>query len=131
MKTQGKTNGIFKNDSDRNGMKRQFDIITLYWDSHDNQGPAVFNFDTGSFINILDINTEWAPKSKDANEFEGRSRKSGKVQWSATRADLVFGSHSELRALSEVYASADADKKFVADFAAAWSKVMELDRFDI
>ncbi len=83
------------------------------------------------FINILDINTEWAPKSKDANEFEGRSRKSGKVQWSATRADLVFGSHSELRALSEVYASADADKKFVADFAAAWSKVMELDRFDI
>ena len=83
------------------------------------------------FINILDINTEWAPKSKDANEFEGRSRKNGKVQWSATRADLVFGSHSELRALSEVYASADAEKKFVADFAAAWSKVMELDRFDI
>ena len=83
------------------------------------------------FINILDINIEWAPKSKDANEFDGRSRKNGKVQWSATRADLVFGSHSELRALAEVYASADAEKKFVADFAAAWSKVMELDRFDI
>ena len=62
---------------------------------------------------------------------QGRNRKNGKVQWSATRADLVFGSHSELRALSEVYASADAEKKFVADFAAAWSKVMELDRFDI
>lgn len=83
------------------------------------------------FKNILDIKTEWAPKSSDANEFEGRNRKSGKVEWSATRADLVFGSHSELRALSEVYASDDADKKFVADFAAAWSKVMELDRFDI
>jgi catalase-peroxidase len=83
------------------------------------------------FINILDINTEWAPKNGDTNNFEGRSRKNGKVQWSATRADLVFGSHSELRALAEVYASADAEKKFVADFAAAWSKVMELDRFDI
>jgi catalase-peroxidase len=88
------------------------------------------------FINILDINTEWAPKAGegkngDANNFEGRNRKNGKVQWSATRADLVLGSHSELRAVAEVYASADADKKFVADFAAAWSKVMELDRFDI
>ena len=83
------------------------------------------------FVNILDINTEWAPKNGDTNNFEGRSRKNGKVQWSATRADLVFGSHSELRALAEVYASADAEKKFVADFAAAWSKVMELDRFDI
>ena len=83
------------------------------------------------FVNILDINTEWAPKNGDTNNFEGCSRKNGKVQWSATRADLVFGSHSELRALAEVYASADAEKKFVADFAAAWSKVMELDRFDI
>jgi catalase-peroxidase len=88
------------------------------------------------FKNVLDIKTEWAPKSTegksgDINNFEGRNRKNGKVEWSATRADLVFGSHSELRALSEVYASDDADKKFVADFAAAWSKVMELDRFDI
>ena len=88
------------------------------------------------FKNILDVKTEWAiksgeGKSGDTNNFEGRNRKSGKVEWSATRADLVFGSHSELRALSEVYASTDAEKKFVADFAAAWSKVMELDRFDI
>ena len=83
------------------------------------------------FVNILDINTEWAPKSGDTNNFEGHNRKTGKVTWNATRADLVFGSHSELRALSEVYASDDAAKKFVADFAAAWSKVMELDRFDI
>ncbi|CAB4529918.1 unannotated protein [freshwater metagenome] len=83
------------------------------------------------FKNILDIKTEWAPKTGDTNYFEGRNRKTGKDQWSATRADLVFGSHSELRALSEVYASNDAEKKFIADFAAAWSKVMELDRFDI
>ena len=83
------------------------------------------------FKNVLDVKTEWAPKSGDINNFEGRNRKTGKVEWSATRADLVFGSHSELRALSEVYASDDADKKFVTDFAAAWSKVMELDRFDI
>jgi catalase-peroxidase len=88
------------------------------------------------FRNVLDVKTEWAAKSTegksgDAHEFEGRNRKTGKVEWSATRADLVFGSHSELRALSEVYASDGAEKKFVTDFAAAWSKVMELDRFDI
>ena len=88
------------------------------------------------FKNVLDVKTEWAPKSTegkstDINNFEGRNRKTGKVEWSATRADLVFGSHSELRALSEVYASDGAEKKFVTDFAAAWSKVMELDRFDI
>ena len=88
------------------------------------------------FKNVLDVKTEWAPQSTEnksgyINNFEGRNRKTGKVEWSATRADLVFGSHSELRALSEVYASDGADKKFVTDFAAAWSKVMELDRFDI
>jgi len=88
------------------------------------------------FRNVLDVKTEWTPKSTegksgDINNFEGRNRKTGKVEWSATRADLVFGSHSELRALSEVYASDGAEKKFVTDFAAAWSKVMELDRFDI
>ena len=88
------------------------------------------------FRNVLDVKTEWAAKSTEgksnaADEFEGRNRKTGKVEWSATRADLVFGSHSELRALSEVYASDGAEKKFVTDFAAAWSKVMELDRFDI
>ena len=83
------------------------------------------------FVNILDISSEWAPKSGDTNLFEAHDRKSGKVKWVASRADLLFGSHSELRALSEVYASADADSKFVSDFASAWSKVMELDRFDI
>jgi len=86
---------------------------------------------TDFFINILDIKYQWAPKAGDTNSFEAHDRKTGKVKWSATRADLVFGSNSELRALSEVYASNDAEKKFVKDFVAAWTKVMNLDRFDI
>ena len=86
---------------------------------------------TDFFINILDIKYEWAPKAGDSNAFEAHDRKSGKVKWSATRADLVFGSNSELRALSEVYASNDAEKKFIKDFVAAWTKVMNLDRFDL
>jgi catalase-peroxidase len=81
------------------------------------------------FVNLLDMRTEWKPVS-DANEvFEGRDRKTGKVRWTGTRVDLVFGSNSQLRALAEVYASADAKEKFVKDFAAAWDKVMNLDRF--
>jgi catalase-peroxidase len=86
---------------------------------------------TDFFINILDIKYEWAPKTGDSNAYEAHDRKSGKVKWSATRADLVFGSNSELRALSEVYASNDAEKKFIKDFVAAWTKVMNLDRFDL
>ena len=86
---------------------------------------------TDFFINILDIKYEWAPQAGNTELFEARDRKTGKSKWVATRADLVFGSNSELRAISEVYASNDAEKKFVHDFAAAWSKVMELDRFDI
>jgi catalase-peroxidase len=86
---------------------------------------------TDFFINILDTKYEWAPKSGDSNLFEAHDRKSGKVKWSATRADLVFGSNSELRAVAEVYASSDAENKFVQDFVAAWTKVMELDRFDL
>ena len=91
---------------------------------------------TDFYINILDIKYEWAPQSAEkesglANHFEAHDRKTGKVKWNATRADLVIGSHSELRALAEVYASNDAEKKFAEDFAAAWSKVMHLDRFDI
>ena len=83
------------------------------------------------FVNILDTKYEWAPTSAKNELFEAKDRKTGKVKWTASRADLVFGSHSELRALSEVYASADSATKFVEDFVAAWSKVMELDRFDI
>jgi catalase-peroxidase len=86
---------------------------------------------TDFFINILDIKYEWAPKNGDTNLFEAHDRKTGKAKWTASRADLVFGSNSELRAISEVYASRDAEKKFVHDFTAAWTKVMNLDRFDI
>ncbi len=83
------------------------------------------------FVNLLDMRTEWKPTSKSADEFEGHDRKSGKVKWTASRVDLVFGSNSQLRALAEVYACADAKEKFVKDFVAAWSKVMNLDRFDL
>jgi catalase-peroxidase len=83
------------------------------------------------FVNLLDMATEWKAVSEDAHEFEGRDRRTGKVRWIATRVDLVFGSNSQLRALAEVYGSADAQEKFVLDFVAAWNKVMNLDRFDI
>jgi catalase-peroxidase len=82
------------------------------------------------FVNLLDIGTSWAPTSASADTFEGRDRETGSVKWTATRVDLIFGSHSQLRALAEVYAGADAQRKFVTDFVAAWTKVMELDRFD-
>jgi catalase-peroxidase len=82
------------------------------------------------FANLLDMNTEWRPSSTDG-VFEGRDRSSGQVKWTGTRVDLVFGSNSELRALAEVYACDDAKAKFVKDFVAAWSKVMNLDRFDL
>jgi len=81
------------------------------------------------FVNLLDMATEWKP-AKDGT-YEGHDRKSGDLKWTATRADLIFGSHSELRALAEVYACTDAKEKFVKDFAAAWNKVMNLDRFDL
>lgn len=83
------------------------------------------------FVNLLDMSTEWKPVGGSDNEFEGRDRASGDLKWTATRADLVFGSNSELRALAEVYASDDAGDAFVADFVKAWTKVMNLDRFDI
>jgi len=83
------------------------------------------------FVNLLDMSTEW--KAVDASNllFEGRDRKTGNIKWTATRADLIFGSNSELRALAEVYASEDAKEKMVKDFIAAWTKVMNLDRFDL
>ena len=83
------------------------------------------------FVNLLDMRTEWKPTSDTKETFEGRDRATGDVKYSATRADLIFGSHSELRALAEVYASSDAKEKFVRDFVAAWHKVMHLDRFDL
>jgi catalase-peroxidase len=83
------------------------------------------------FVNLLDMRTAWQRSDKDANVFEGRDRKSGEMKWTATIADLVFGSNAQLRALSEVYAASDAGDIFLADFVAAWTKVMELDRFDL
>ena len=83
------------------------------------------------FVNLLDMRTEWKPIASDASLFEGRDRATGAVKWTATRVDLVFGADARLRALAEVYASSDGQKKFVHDFVAAWNKVMNLDRFDL
>ncbi|HQR79570.1 MAG TPA: catalase/peroxidase HPI [Actinomycetota bacterium] len=83
------------------------------------------------FVNVLDMGTAWQPTTEAADTFEGKDRATGQTKWTASRADLVFGSNSQLRALSEVYASDDAGEKFVGDFVAAWTKVMELDRYDL
>ncbi|MBL9167760.1 MAG: catalase/peroxidase HPI [Verrucomicrobiales bacterium] len=83
------------------------------------------------FVNLLDMGTEWKPTSMEADYFEGRDRKTGEPKWTGTRVDLLFGSNSILRALAEVYGSSDGEKKFVQDFVAAWTKVMNLDRFDL
>ena len=83
------------------------------------------------FVNLLDLGTEWKKSARGAHMFEGRDRDSGELKWTATSVDLVFGSHSQLRAIAEVYGSSDAGRRFVDDFVAAWTKVMELDRFDV
>ena len=83
------------------------------------------------FVNLLDLGTTWKATSEDEYEFEGRSRKTGDLKWTATRVDLIFGSNSQLRALAEVYGSEDSQQKFVRDFVAAWDKVMNLDRLDL
>jgi catalase-peroxidase len=82
------------------------------------------------FVNLLDMSTEWQPVGS-GHEYEGRDRKTKAVKWTGTRVDLIFGSHSQLRAIAEVYACADAKEKFVKDFVAAWTKVMNADRFDL
>jgi catalase-peroxidase len=81
------------------------------------------------FVNLLDMSTEWQPSGENA--YEGRDRKTKAVKWTGTRVDLIFGSHSQLRAFAEVYACSDSKEKFVKDFVAAWNKVMNLDRFDL
>jgi catalase-peroxidase len=83
------------------------------------------------FVNLLDMGTEWKAASDAKDAFEGRDRKTGALKWTGTRVDLVFGSNSELRAFAEVYGSSDGQMKFVQDFVAAWTKVMNLDRFDL
>jgi catalase-peroxidase len=82
------------------------------------------------FAHLLSMETKWEAKGEDKMLFEGRDRQSGELKWTATRADLIFGSNSELRALAEVYAADEAQEKFVRDFVAAWTKVMNLDRYD-
>jgi catalase-peroxidase len=82
-------------------------------------------------VNLLDMRTEWKPTSEEGDLFEGHDRATGKLKWTGTRVDLIFGSNSQLRALAEVYACADSQEKFLNDFVAAWNKVMNLDRFDL
>jgi catalase-peroxidase len=83
------------------------------------------------FVNLLDMSTRWNKSASQEGVYEGRDRKTNELKWTATTVDLIFGSNSELRAIAEVYASSDAKEKFVRDFVAAWTKVMELDRFDL
>jgi catalase-peroxidase len=83
------------------------------------------------FVNLLDMSTEWRPLAGAEGVYEGRDRKTDELKWTGTRVDLIFGSHSQLRAIAEVYACADAKEKFVNDFVAAWTAVMNLDRFDL
>ncbi|WP_405411160.1 catalase/peroxidase HPI [Streptomyces decoyicus] len=104
--------------------------------NHQQSSLGVFTTTPGTltndfFVNLLDLGTTWKATSEDAHTFEGQDAATGEVKWTGTRADLVFGSNSELRALAEVYASDDAKEKFVNDFVAAWNKVMNLDRFDL
>jgi catalase-peroxidase len=104
--------------------------------NYDNSAHGVFTKRAGAltndyFVNLLDLNTKWSEASDAQNIFTGRDRKTGELKWTGTRADLIFGSNSELRAIAEVYACEDAQQKFVQDFVAAWAKVMNLDRFDL
>jgi catalase-peroxidase len=104
--------------------------------SHAHSAHGVFTdraetLTTDFFVNLLDLGTEWKASASTENVYEGHDRATGEVKWTATAVDLVFGSHSQLRALAEVYASDDAKEKFVRDFVAAWNKVMNLDRFDL
>jgi catalase-peroxidase len=83
------------------------------------------------FVNLLDMSTQWTKSDSDDGIYEGRDRSSGELKWMATPVDLIFGSHSELRAIAEIYAASDGEEKFVGDFVSAWHKVMTLDRFDM
>jgi catalase-peroxidase len=108
-------------------------VLDTNFDKSEN---GVFTENPGSltndfFINLLDLGTTWKPVNEEGDLFEGRDRKTDKVKWTGTRVDLIFGSNSELRAIAEVYGCSDSNEKFVKDFAAAWNKVMNLDRFDL
>ena len=104
--------------------------------NYDGSSNGVFTKKPGTltndfFTNLIDMNTTWKEVSEDEELFEGRDRKTNKVKWTGTRADLIFGSNSQLRALAEVYACEDSKDKFLKDFVSAWIKVMNLDRFDL
>jgi catalase-peroxidase len=104
--------------------------------NYDGSAHGVFTKNKGVlsndfFIHLLDLNTKWEAASDEEDLFMGRDRKTAALQWTASRVDLIFGSNSELRALAEVYACDDSQDKFLCDFVAAWTKVMELDRFDL
>ena len=104
--------------------------------NYDGSNHGVFTSSAGSlsndfFINILDLATSWNATSDNQNLFEGRNRKTGAISYIGTRADLIFGSNTELRAVCEVYGASDGEERFVIDFVSAWTKVMNLDRFDI
>ena len=104
--------------------------------NYDDSKHGVFTENPGTltndfFVNLLDMGTKWEPVSEEGEEFKGSDRVTGDPKWTATRADLIFGSQAELRAIAEVYASEDGKDKFVNDFVAAWNKVMNLDRFDL
>jgi catalase-peroxidase len=104
--------------------------------NYDGSNHGVFTKNTEKltndfFMNLLDMSTTWKATSEDDKIFEGRNRATGEHKWTGTRADLIFGSNSELRALAEVYACEDSQEKFLKDFVAAWTKVMNLDRFDL
>jgi catalase-peroxidase len=104
--------------------------------NYDSSSHGVFTKTPGKltndfFVNLLDMNTAWKAADSTSDFFEGIDRQTSAKKWTATRADLVFGSHAELRALAEVYGSADVQEKFVKDFTAAWAKVMKLGRYDL
>jgi len=104
--------------------------------NYDNSDHGVFTNEPETltndfFVNLLDFDRDWEPVDEDEEVFELRDHETGEVDWTATRFDLIFGSNSRLRAVSEVYGAADGEEKFVDDFADAWSKVMTLDRFDL
>src|SRR5262249_5954536 len=108
-------------------------VLNTNWDG---SAHGVFTKQPGSltndyFVNLLDLGTKWSPISDAAEVFEGRDRATGAIKWTGTRVDLVFGANAELRAIAEVYGCEDSQEKFVRDFAAAWAKVMNLDRFDV
>ena len=104
--------------------------------NHAQSKHGVFTHNVGTlsndfFVNLLDMSTKWSPINEEAEEFEAKDRSSGEVKWTGTRADLIFGSNSRLRAYAEVYACSDSKEKFAKDFIAAWDKVMNLDCFDL